>query len=40
VYGLLTALVVGLYVVTVSLLGLVMRQRASLLASLVAVDGA
>jgi two-component system NarL family sensor kinase len=36
VYGLLTALVVGLYVATVSLLGVVMRQRASLLASLVA----
>jgi len=36
VYGLLTALVVGLYVATVGLLGMVMRQRAGLLASLVA----
>jgi len=36
VYGLLTALVVGLYVATVSLLGVAFRQRAGLLASLVA----
>jgi len=36
VYGLLTALVVGLYVATVSLLGVVLRQRGGLLSSLVA----
>jgi two-component system NarL family sensor kinase len=36
VYGLLTALVVGLYVATVSLLGVALRQRAGLVASLVA----
>jgi two-component system NarL family sensor kinase len=36
VYGLLTALVVGLYVATVGLLGVVLQQRAGLLASLVA----
>jgi signal transduction histidine kinase len=36
VYGLLTAMVIGLYVATVGLLGTVMQQRAGLLASLVA----
>ena len=36
VYGLLTALVVGLYAATVGLLGVVLQQRGGLLASLVA----
>jgi two-component system, NarL family, sensor kinase len=36
VYGLLTALVVGMYVATVGLLGVVLQQRGGLLASLVA----
>jgi two-component system, NarL family, sensor kinase len=36
VYGLLTTLVVGMYVATVGLLGVVLQQRGGLLASLVA----